>query len=279
MTSQVERMRQYFRDIKNNLANNYYQFRINTDQDPYQIRFRKKPFRILFILSHMRSGSSLLTHLLNSNPEIIGYGETHINYSSELDFKNLMFKVYWTIKDYQMNHKYLLDKVLHNHKFLADNFLISDQVYSIFLIRDPQRTLASILEIKPHWSEEKALNYYQERLGILESYAKLINNKKQSFFITHEQLINQSDLVFNGLKKFLETQESFSEQYETLRTTGMRGIGDSSENIKAGYIIRNRRQLNAKFSGELVDKATHAFRQCLTTLSTHCSTIETLGEF
>ncbi|MGK7880678.1 MAG: sulfotransferase family protein [Crocosphaera sp.] len=275
MTSQVERMRQYFRDIKNNLANNYYQFRINTDQDPYQIRFREKPFRILFILSHMRSGSSLLTHLLNSNPEIIGYGETHINYSSELDFKTLMFKVYWNIKNYQMDHKYLLDKVLHNHKFLTDNFLVSDQVYSIFLIREPQRTLASILEIKPQWSEEKALIYYQERLGVLESYARLINNKKQSFFITHEQLIDQTDLVFNGLKNFLETQESFSEQYETLRTTGRKGIGDSSENIKAGYIIRNRTQIDTKFSGELVEKATHYFQKCLTTLSTHCSTIDT----
>ncbi len=275
MTSQVERMRQYFRDIKNNLANNYYQFRINTDQDPYQIRFREKPFRILFILSHMRSGSSLLTHLLNSNPEIIGYGETHINYSSELDFKTLMFKVYWNIKNYQMDHKYLLDKVLHNHKFLTDNFLVSDQVYSIFLIREPQRTLASILEIKPHWSEEKALIYYQERLGVLESYARLINNKKQSFFITHEQLIDQTDLVFNGLKNFLETQESFSEQYETLRTTGRKGIGDSSENIKAGYIIRNRTQIDTKFSGELVEKATHSFKKCLTTLSIHCSTIDT----
>ncbi|MEA5534300.1 sulfotransferase family protein [Crocosphaera sp. XPORK-15E] len=272
-------MRQYFRELKNNLADNYYQFRIDTDQNPYQIRFRKKPFRILFILSHMRSGSSLLTHLLNSNPEIIGYGETHINYASELDFKTLIFKVYRTMKDYQMNHKYVLDKVLHNHKFLADDFLVSDQVYSLFLIREPQRTLASILEIKPHLNEEKALTYYQERLEILESYAKLINNKKRSFFITYEQLINQSDLVLNSLKFFLETQDSFSEQYETLKTTGMRGIGDSSENIKAGHIIRNRKQSDIKISSELVEKATYSFRQCFTTLSTHCSTIETLGEF
>ncbi|MEL4896994.1 sulfotransferase family protein [Crocosphaera sp. Alani8] len=274
MTSQVKQMRQYFRELKNNLANNYYQFRINTDHNPYQIRFRKSPFRILFVLSHMRSGSSLLTHLLNSNPEIIGYGETHINYSSELDFEKLMFKVYWTIKDYKMNHKYVLDKVLHNHKFLADDFLISEQVYSIFLIRKPQRTLASILEIKPHWSEEKALNYYEERLEILESYAKLINNKKQSLLITSDQLINQTDLVFNKFQKFLQTKESFSEQYETLRTTGRKGIGDSSENIKAGYIIRNRRESDTKFSGELVEKATDSFKQCLTTLSNYCSTIE-----
>jgi hypothetical protein len=35
----------------------------------------------LFVLGHMRSGSSLLVHLLNSSPEILGYGETHREYT------------------------------------------------------------------------------------------------------------------------------------------------------------------------------------------------------
>jgi hypothetical protein len=273
MASQI---RQLFRDLKTNLAHNYYQFRIHNHPNPYQIRFRKNPFRILFILSHMRSGSSLLTHLLNANPDIIGYGETHLKYSSELDFKTLMLKVYWNIRNYSMNHKYILDKVLHNHKFLDNNFLTSDQVYSLFLIREPQRTLGSILEIKPQWSEEKALKYYQERLKELESYAVLIDDQKHGFFLTYEQLTNQSDLVFKGFKKILETQESFSEEYQVLRTTGMKGIGDSSENIKAGHILRNRPQSETKISDEIVDKAKYTFNQCFATLSNYCSTIETL---
>jgi LPS sulfotransferase NodH len=39
-------------------------------------------YEFVHILSHMRSGSTLLAHLLASHPEIIGYGETHIRYRS-----------------------------------------------------------------------------------------------------------------------------------------------------------------------------------------------------
>ncbi|MGV2388843.1 MAG UNVERIFIED_CONTAM: sulfotransferase [Microcystis novacekii LVE1205-3] len=49
----------------------------------------------------MRSGSSLLTHILNSNPEIIGFGETHLVYESEQDFKALMFQLYWTFERFK----------------------------------------------------------------------------------------------------------------------------------------------------------------------------------
>ena len=61
------------RDFKNSTAEKYYQLRIKTIPEPCRIFLRLKPYKILFILSHMRSGSSLLTHILNSNPEIIGY--------------------------------------------------------------------------------------------------------------------------------------------------------------------------------------------------------------
>ncbi len=267
---QFRTIRQSLRYIKNNLAHNYYQFRLNNDNSPYYIRLRKDPYKILFILSHMRSGSSLLTHILNSNPEIIGYGETHLNYSSELDFKQLFFKVYWQLRDYSMDHSYVLDKVLHNHKFLNDNFLNSPQVYTIFLLREPKRTLGSILDIKPHWSQEKAMNYYLERLATLESYAKLINSKKRSLFITYNQLLNDSDLVFDTLKTFLQTKASFSEQYQVLKTTGMKGVGDSSENIQSGQIIRNARKLNTTVSQELVDKGKKSFDHCCKTLSQYC---------
>jgi len=86
---QIQALRHGIRLYKNDLIAGYFYFRINTLADPYTIVGRGQPYRILLILSHMRSGSSLLTHLLNSNPEIIGYGETHIQYASEQDFKKL----------------------------------------------------------------------------------------------------------------------------------------------------------------------------------------------
>jgi hypothetical protein len=260
------------RKFKNNLIHQYYQFRINSIQDPYKIKFRKKPYKILLILSHMRSGSSLLTHILNSNPEIIGYGETHINYTSEADFKILMLKVYSQLNGLEMKHQYILDKVLHNHKFLSCEFLGSEQVQVIFLIREPQRTLSSILDIKPHWIEDKALDYYVSRLSKLEDYAQKINNKQRSLAITYDQLVNHTDLVFRNLQIFLKTQAGFSENYQILKTTGMKGIGDSSENIKAGCIIRTH-QLETKVSPELIQKAGQPFSKCYKNLSYYCRII------
>jgi hypothetical protein len=252
----------------------YLQLRIHTPKSPYHILFRKSPYRILFVLSHMRSGSSLLSHILNSNPEIIGYGETHTNYETENDFKALMFRLYWLNREMKMNHTYALDKILHNHKLLNNAFLTSNKLYSIFLLREPTRTLSSILDIKPHLTEEQATEYYINRLSCLEEYAKLINSKDHSLLITYSQLVEKSNLVFQGLQSFLGTQEGFSEKYNVLRTTGMRGIGDSSENIKAGKIIRTERKLDREISNELTEKARQAFDNCQSILSQYCRIIK-----
>ena len=265
---------QSIRNFKDEIIYNYYQFRINTLQDPYQLLFRNQPYKILFLLSHMRSGSSLMTHLLSSNPEIIGYGETQMKYCSELDFKKLILKVYWQLREYKMDHKYVLDKVLHDTKFLDQKFISSPQLYSIFLLREPQRTLPSLLTIKSDWTEEDALTYYSERLSTLTNYAKLINSKEHSLFIDYDQVVNNSDAVFETLKDFLDTQIGFSEQYQLRPTTGVRGIGDSSDAIKAGRIIKNPRKLAKEVSPHLVEKAKQSFEQCSATLSEYCRTIK-----
>jgi len=172
MKEKILTMRELIRVGKNVLIKQYFATRINLLKEPDRILFRNKPLKILLLLSHMRSGSSLLTHILNSNSEIIGYGETHLEYSSELDLKKLMLKVYFhgqeftTIQDVEklkMSEKYVLDKVLHNNKFLTADFLASDKIVTIFLLREPKRSLKSILELKPQWSESQVLNYYVER--------------------------------------------------------------------------------------------------------------------
>ncbi|MEQ8755920.1 MAG: sulfotransferase family protein [Coleofasciculus sp. G1-WW12-02] len=279
----IIKIRQFIRVLKNDIIQNYHQFRINTPQDPYAIVGRSKPYRILFILSHMRSGSSLLTHILNSNPDIIGYGETHIQYTSEADFKRLMLKVYWQaqefrkiqdIKSLSMYQTYILDKVLHNNKFLDDNFLVSENVYSLFLLREPKRSLASIAELKPHLNQEQVLDYYVQRLSRLEDYAKLINSKKRSLFITHAQLLKHTDLVFEALKIFLDTKQGFSEDYQILKTTGMRDVGDYKGNIKIGRIVRTQRKLETQVAPDLEEKGMRSFEECCATLSNYCRTIE-----
>jgi hypothetical protein len=173
-----------------------------------------------------------------------------------------------------MQQKYVVDKVLHDHKFINDNFLASEQVYAIFLIREPKRSLASIKDLKPYFSDEEVLNYYTTRLATLERYAQIINSKDRSLFFTHQQLIDQTDIVFKTLQDFLGTQVAFSEKYEVLRTTGVLGIGDQSENIKAGRIVRTPRKLDFQIPEDLLNQAQHSFEKCSTTLAQYCRIVD-----
>ena len=45
---------------------------------------RRSQTNYLFLLSHMRSYSSLMSHLLGSSPQIDGYGEMHLRYRTRL---------------------------------------------------------------------------------------------------------------------------------------------------------------------------------------------------
>ncbi|MDY6782651.1 MAG: sulfotransferase [Cyanobacteriota bacterium] len=284
MAKKSSGFRESLRALKNEIVRKYFEYRIQTPHDPYSVLFRPQPYRILFILSHMRSGSSLLTHILSSNPEIMGYGETHLQYASEADFKKLMLKVclrsqesrgFEVFERLNMNSRYILDKVLHNNKFINTEFIKSENLYFIFLIREPQRSLASICELKQNWNSEQALRYYAGRLDYLQQYARIINGKKRSLFITYEQLLNQSNLVFEGLQKLLNTQNPFSEEYQILKTTGMKSVGDSKGNIKAGRIVREKRKIAVDIEPELADLGIQSFEQCSQTLSKYCQTIST----
>ncbi len=265
MNNLIKKYHQPIQKIKNNLTQEYFKFRINNNSNPYQINFRKKPYKIIFILSHMRSGSSLLTHLLVSNPDIMGFGESHLQYESEWDFKRLMMRIYWQHQEFskfpehfykfKMNHQYILDKVLHDNKFINDDFLTSKQVYVIFLLRNPEQTIPSLLDLKPHWNEENAYNYYTERLLSLQKYAEKINDSNKCLLLTYHQLLDNTNSALLSLQNFLQTSQEFSEEYTILNTTGKKNIGDYKGNIKAGKIIRNQRKIDLKIDQFLLEKA------------------------
>lgn len=264
------------RKLKNALLHNYYSSRIYASTNPYKVLFRSKPYKALFIFSHMRSGSSLLTHILNTNPEIIGFGETHIQYTSEAGLKELLYKVYWQIRHRRMSHTYVLDKLLHNNKLLSLELLRSNQLYTLFLLREPQASLASILKLKPNWDSHQAVEHYVNRLAMLETYAKEVNDQSRAIFITYEQLVNQTGDVLKQLQSFFKVKQAFSEEYQVTKTTGVKGIGDSSPNIKAGRILRTHSSSHVAIAPELLDKAMAAFMQCQATLEQYCTVVPTV---
>lgn len=275
-------MRQAIRLQKNAWVKQYFTARIQADPDPYRIGLRPRPYRILLVLSHMRSGSSLLTHLLNANPDVIGYGETHLTYRQPLDLKALLLRVYlrsqefrtWRdLGNFRMHHQYVMDKILHDGRLADESLLQSPQIYCLFLIREPQRSLASLLDLKSHWGESDALSYYQNRLQTLGRYASFMNDAQRSLLLTYDQIIDRTDQVLSTLQTFLQTQIPFSEDYPVLKTTGRKGVGDSKGNITAGKIIRQQRPLTKQLSPESVSQANTTYQAMLYALSSRCSAI------
>uniref|UniRef100_UPI0030DB8CFB hypothetical protein n=1 Tax=Cyanothece sp. BG0011 TaxID=2082950 RepID=UPI0030DB8CFB len=63
------------------------------------------------------------------------------------------------------------------------------------------------------------------------------------------------------------------ENYQILKTTGKRNIGDFKENIRSGRIIRKPRPLNFSISPHLLEKAKNSFKDSYVVLQQCCQTL------
>jgi hypothetical protein len=247
--------------------------------------------RVLFVLSHQRSGSSLLVHLLNTNPKVLGYGETLIHYASERDLWRLPLMIMARTRKPVALQRYVVDKLLYDELIEEPSLLRSDKLRTIFLVREPKGALQSLIQApklngwpqqpdanRDHVNQELAARYYCDRLRDLEEYARTIDDKGRSLFITFDQLLERTGEVFRGFQELLQVGTPFSEQYEILRTTGTSGYGDVSANIKRGFVDRQIQRPQCPVRQDLVEETVSAFDLCCTTLREHCSRLpETTG--
>src|SRR5580698_3253303 len=115
----------------------------------------------LFLLSHMRSYSSVMSHLLGSSPQIDGYGEMHLRYRTRLSLLALPWKVRHSTGE-PLAGQWLLDKILHNKIRSPWRLLPDDRYRVIIFLRGPRATLRSLLAMKPMlpgevaWTDQRA---------------------------------------------------------------------------------------------------------------------------
>lgn len=225
----------------------------------------------------MRSGSSLLTHLLISNPEIAGFGESKICWSNRKDFDHLVTRVSYNTKNFKMNERFVLDKVLHNRLISQLDILNDERLKIIFLLREPERTLVSYLSLFKKENEFSALHYYQQRLNFLLKCAKFIGSQERSLFFTYDELINQTESIFKKIQSFIDLKYAISSNYKITKYTGVKNIGDSSEYIKSGKILKTPVNRKINISQSVIEQAQEHYSVCLLELRKYCSTIN--GKF
>jgi hypothetical protein len=205
---------------------------------------------VVFILSHMRSGSSLLEHILTTNEQILGFGEQNRIYNQESNLLQMEIFIRWKLKKIFKNYKYVIDQVLHNDYTPNLSLLKNERIKLIFLLRTPIETIASIESLGgfPYNINNKgiynSINYYTDRLNELMTISKSVPESSQ-FFLTYHDLINNTDSTLSNLDKFLELKTPLKKEYNLKKSTGK--LGDRSKYIKKGEIIsttKNSIQLN-----------------------------------
>lgn len=216
-------------------------------------------YRYIFILGHMRSGSTLLSHILASHPDIVGAGETHIRYSAPADLAILVLKICVLLHRPVLRETYVVDQI--NHDFVTDDMLRSDTISRcIILLREPEATLPSLMEHQD-LTERGAIDYYVDRLEQLIRYATLL--RERAALVEYDDLVDKTELTLSALTEFLGLLSPLSPNYALHRMTAR--VGDRSSNIKIGKVVRTpKRHIN--ISRGIIATAADHYAKCRATI-------------
>lgn len=230
--------------------------------------------KYIFILGHMRSYSSLLSHILGSHNEISGYTELHQSYNSLSDFSKMQKKISFAY-DKRVKSRFLLDKILHNDYSIQDFILTSQNTYLIFLLRRPEETIKSVIQMATKLNTDTnnlntdpgfILDYYTNRLEQLTTYAEKAD--KPILFIEAEELINDNRDIFTNIQKFLDLIQPITSEYNTYKLTGKRYYGDGSKEIYSGKVIKDKKNREEIIIPEdILFEAQRAYDRCKKNLS------------
>lgn len=219
--------------------------------------------RYLFVLAPMRSGSTLLTFLLCSHPEILGYGETHVVYDSPAKLGELAERVCRAHGVERPASTYVLDKLLHDGLLRRPEVLAGTDLTCLFLLREPRRTLQSLVHQLGSTLDD-AFTYYRERLASLEAYARVFPRRT---FLTYEELVAEPEPTLARLTRFLGLATPLSPEYRLQPLHDVKGVGDRSEAIRAGRILLNPRELTVELPADRLAEAEAAWRRCTAALA------------
>jgi hypothetical protein len=229
--------------------------------------------RFLFILGHMRSGSTLLSHILCSSEDVIGFGETHNNYRRRGDLAKLLMSVRNQTGQNPLEYRYVLDKIVGTQHTINRAVLRDRRTQYIFLVREPFATLGSIVEMRRQYRDDTAkelaafaFEHYTTRLAQLVDLATVVNDAQRCLLVTHRELLEETPTVFGALERFLNLRSALREDYKVTNTTGQPGIGDPSPNIRLGKISRSLPQKQADLTPGQRVQAELCYDDCITRL-------------
>lgn len=218
-------------------------------------------YQNLFLISHMRARTSLLSHILGSHEEIAGYYEQHIarwKRASDLRLRASLLEERLVTP----RTRYLFDKVLHDHLDPAP----AASAVRVILLRQPETTVQSIIRMGlkrgTKWQDEQeAVTYYCNRLQQILQKAQRCSQPQA--LIISEDIVDRPDAVLQELSSFLKLGTWLNAQYDSFEKTGQAVSGDPSGAIQAGRILRRKHDQGISLTPGLLDQAQERYHQVL----------------
>jgi len=195
----------------------------------------------IFIFSHKRGRTTLLSHILASHTQICGYRELHCKYNNQLDILRTRATLYEDSQAFA-DADYLLDKILHNEWFFNEKLFNKENNFYLFILRSPEATMLSM--IKRHIQNNSIdtvgmqSTYYIERLKELRVYWKSLKGLKLA--IDSDDMLYDTDNTLIKITKFLKLTNILKPEYNTFKNTGVAGAGDMSDNISSGKLNQKK---------------------------------------
>ncbi|MEX5730227.1 hypothetical protein Ga0609869_003580 [Rhodovulum iodosum] len=201
--------------------------------------------RTIFVIGCMRSGSSMLSHVLIANDGIAGYGESHVHYTDPRSISELGYWIFRFGGRLPRRDIYMLDKVLHrSHMPHPERVVPWCDPKFVFMLRRPEGNIVSLARLfydgaPPDEAKlAHAADYYINRLGEICAFIGALPAGLPCLTVRYDSLVAHPQEDLGRLTAFLGLRQPLSEQYRLTSTTGKWGVGDGSENIRSGRILR-----------------------------------------
>lgn len=221
----------------------------------------------IFLLSHMRAFTSLAGHILGSHPQINGYFEMHLSYedAGALDRELGLYRQHETLK---AGSRYLFDKLLHNDYRLDPGRLGPVDIKILISLLEPERAIKSIVDLFARKSVDDlyaspvgAASYYVERVEALAGFCRSVD--RPYYYYDAELFQAAPEALLRKLTDWLELDTPLSQRYQLFSQTGKAGMGDSSEFIQRGKIVRTRSDYShISLPEDVLSRAQAVYRQC-----------------
>ena len=161
----------------------------------YLAPFRRGDTVALMLIGHMRCGSTLLSHILQQNPQILGWGERHMIYRTQAAVDYIVRSTALEAGVWRLRNQIVFDKVVNEMFSIEPQLLTAPNTRALFLLREPEPTLSSILRVlgeTEEWTRDDAFAHYRTRMEQMQTFAKTMDDPRRATVITHDQLLHQT---------------------------------------------------------------------------------------